>query len=99
MGRNGERVEQVDTMSGFWVSGGGSAPGNLAEMEWKGRYLEITGQKAQSVGWINHRGHCEPMAVGSACKGSGQEGGEHGLRSGLIFGESGGDMVWIWPGE
>ena len=62
MGWNGERVEQVDTMSGFWVSGGGSAPGNLDEMEWKGRYLEITGQRAQSVGWIDHRGHCEPIA-------------------------------------
>ena len=74
------RVEQVGTMSGFWVSGGGSAPGNLAEMEWRRRYLEITEQRSQSVGWIDHRGHCKPMAIGSVCKGSGQEGGVGGQK-------------------
>lgn len=97
--RKDGRVEQVDTMSGFWVSGGGSAPGNLAEMEWRRRYLEITEQRSQSVGWIDYRGHCEPMAIGSACKGSGQEGGEHGPRSGLNLREWRGNGVDVALGS
>lgn len=86
-------------MSGFWVSGGGSAPGNLVEMEWRGRCSEITEQRAQSSGWIDHRGHCEPMAIGSACKGSGEEGGEHGLRSGLNLRERRGNGVEVALGS
>lgn len=68
-------------------------------MEWRGRCSEITEQRAQSVGWIDHRGHCEPKAIGSACKGSGEEGGEHGLRSGLNLRERRGNGVEVALGS
>lgn len=54
-------------VSGFWVSGG-SAPGSGWGSRWRKVFAGDPEQKAQAWEWIDHRGHFQAMAIGSACE-------------------------------